>query len=331
MDVDEADDLYQGETKERSKAVATLLAWACPGLAYWYIGRAIKGITVNLGFVLMVEGFVILFGLLKFFPLLPLLVIVLAWVVFCVLVMWDVREEIEHSAHEGEYVLKSYNNAMVYVFVAVATFFAPILISADLTEKNLVTAVEVKSAAMYPTLLPGDVVLVDRHGFDRTGVAVGDVVAVQASVSDAPVHILRVVGKEDDQFRVVDGEMVYGAEEMLEKETRKLVPVGEIDLADGMTTMVEQNQGARYPISYSSSVSMKSSVPLLRLDKDEIFLLADNRSQTPLRDGEERIRDSRDFGPRKVEQVTGAPRYILWSNEPEVGSIRWDRIGLVIK
>ncbi len=326
------EDIYQGETRERSKALATLLACTCPGLAYWYIGRALKGVTVNLGFVLMLEGFVIAMALLSFFPLLPMMVLVLAWVVFCGLVVLDVREEIAERGLEQDYLLKNYNHGIAYAMVAIVTFFAPILISLDLTEKNLVTVVSMESAAMYPSLLPGDVVWMDRHGFDREGVKLGDVVAVKANASDAPIHILRVVAVQGDMLRVVEGEMLYLNEVRLEKESQLFTPVGLQEPPRKMMTMVEKNQDAIYPIAYARGAKMLAEVPPLKLGDGEIFLLADNRSLEPLDTQEdERVRDSRSFGPRKVEQIQGAPRYIFWSSSPDSGDVRWDRIGLEIR
>lgn len=331
--VGEDDDFYAGETSARSKTVATLLACTCPGLAYWYIGRALKGVTVNLGFVLMLEAFVIAIALVNFFPLLPMMVLLLSWCVFCVLVVLDVREEIEEKQLASTYILKGYNHGIAYAMVALVTFFAPILVSLDLTEKNLVTVVTMETAAMYPSLLPGDTVWLDRHGFDEDGVKLGDVVAIQADVSDAPTHILRVTASQGDMLRVVDGEMLYLNDTRLEKEPREFVPKGLLgEPPKSMMTMVEQNQDAIYPIAYARGTTMRSSVPPLKLEEGEVFLLADNRSLAPLDPTSDKTgRDSRDFGPRKAEQIQGAPRYIFWSSSPETGDVRWDRIGLRIK
>jgi hypothetical protein len=61
-----------------------------------------------------------------------------------------------------------------------------------------------------------------------------------------------------------------------------------------------------------------------------MFLLTDNRSQIPLGNERAKIRDSRNFGSLSVDKLRGSPRYILWSQDPDTGDIRWDRIGLRI-
>ena len=184
---------------------------------------------------------------------------------------------------------------------------------------------------MYSKFNFGDVILLNRHGFDKKGVSLGDVVAVQADVESAPVHVLRVTALQGDMLRVVDGEMVYLKEDPLEKSPRVLTPVGLEAVPASMMTMVEENRGVRYPISFSRQAVVHGSVPPMQLDEGEMFLLADNRSQAPLSEDEARIRDSRDFGPRTIAQVKGEPRYILWSTHPDSGAVRWDRIGLRVE
>ena len=330
-DDDASEEIYRGETASRSKRLATALAWICPGLSYCYIGHAIKGVTINLGFVLGVEAFIILLGVYRFFPLLPLLVCLIAWWVGCALVALDVREQIEaRQLERGGYLIKSFNNPVAYGVIALMTFFAPILISLDMTQRNLLLVVPVETAAMYPSLLPGDVVLVDRHGFDDGGVELGDVVAVQDDAPLAPVHLLRVTAVEGDKIRVLDGEMVYLEGELLAKTPVELDPPGGGGVPKMMRTLIETNRERRYPVAYSRATTMMTSLPPLQLEEGEMFLLADNRSQAPLSEPSSArpIRDSRDFGPRRVDQVRGAPRYILWSRDPDDDAVRWERIGI---
>lgn len=325
-----ADELiYRGESVARRTHIARLLAFLSPGVAYWYVGHPIKGVTVNLGFVLLIELFIILLAWLKFFPLLPLLVLALGWMVLCALVAQDVSELIAERGYEDEYLVKGYNHGIAYALVALTTFYAPIAVSWDMTESHLVTGVDVTSAAMYPTLLPGDVVLLDRHGFDVRGVSRGDLVAVSAAAPDAPIYVLRVVAMAGDVVRL-SGEDLYLDEEPLDRAPAEIAPA-EDEPREKMVAMVERNKEERYVIALSREVFSQESVPPQRLGEQEMFLLADNRSHAPLGDDEGKMRDSRNFGPISVERVRGMPRFVLWSRDLKTGRVRWGRIGIKLQ
>lgn len=317
---------YLGETSARPVHVAMLLTLLCPGVGYMYVGRLIKGITINFLFVLLIELFIILMTALKFFPLLPLGVLVCAWLVFAALCALDVRDIILEEDIQQEYLLKPYNHWLIYVLVGALTGAAPVLASAQLTERHLITLVTVRHGGMYPNILPGDVVLVDRLAIPPKGPMHGDLVAVSAEKPGAPTHILRVVALQDDIVRV-EGDMLFLDEEPLERTTYE-----EADAArhahPGMFVMMEQNHQARYLISMARRSLSNASVSPLRVERERVYLLLDNRSQAPLGERQGKLRDSRNFGQLKLETLRGKPRHILWSSDPETGLTRWDRIGL---
>lgn len=323
-----ADIEYLGETSARPYHVATLLTFLCPGVGYMYVGRLIKGITVNFLFVLLVELFIILMTWLKFFPLLPLLVLLVAWVVFCALAAMDVRDIIREEDLEHEYLLQPYNHWMFYTLVATLTYLAPMVVSVELTEQHLVTVSPVKHAGMYPTLLPGDQVLIDRLGIQEGGPKRGDVVAVSSDKPDAPIHILRVVGLGGDIIRV-EGDMLYLDDEPLDRIPYQ--PLDDVLEKPGMLAMVEHNEDVRYLIAMANHGITNLSIAPMKLGKQRMFLLSDNRSQIPLGDERAKIRDSRNFGSLSLDKLRGTPRYILWSQDPATGEIRWERIGIRIR
>lgn len=318
---------YLGETSARPYHVATLLTFLCPGVGYMYVGRLIKGITVNFLFVLLVELFIILMTWLKFFPLLPLLVLLLSWFVFCALAALDVRDIIREEELEHEYLLQPYNHWMFYALVATLTYLTPMVVSVELTERHLITVAPIKHAGMYPTLLPGDQVLIDRLGIQKDGPQRGDVVAVSADKPDAPMHILRVVALGGDIIRV-EGDMLYLDDEPLDRIPYESTT--DILEKPGMLAMVEHNEDVRYLIAMANHGITNISIAPVKLGKQRMFLLTDNRSQIPLGNERAKIRDSRNFGSLSVDKLRGAPRYILWSQDPDTGDIRWDRIGLRI-
>lgn len=313
---------YVGETKPRHRGVAVALSIVCPGIGYMYTGHLLKGITVNLLFLLILETFVIVFSILKFFPLLPLVVVGAAWAVFTGFVTASVLRQV---GAEEPYVLRGYNHWTIYSVVFVLTYAAPILGTAQFISQYLLGFDDIGSAAMYPTLQVGDVALVDKSAFRTNPPRRGELVAVRTEPGARPL-VLRVVGVEDDIIRI-EGETVFVNHEPLERsqldDTALRVP--SLDGEGDLLAMVEENDGNRYVISVSPKAFIAHSMPPTKLAANELFVLADNRSQVSAK-GPERIRDSRDFGPVTLEDVAGGPLYIAWSSDP--GGTRFERIGL---
>lgn len=325
-----ADATYNGETKRRSKWVAIALTYLCPGLGYMYVGEFIKGLTVNLLFLLLLEVFVISFSILKFFPLLPFAVIVAGWLLFSTLIALDIGQKAEQL--DNEYVLKGYNHWTIYLVAFMLSFLVPIVLTLDFTRSNLWSLERVENGAMYPTIQPGDTVLVDLNAFREEPPVRGDIVATEKSEGD-DAQFLRVVGVQDDVVRM-EGNTLYVNDGEVGRSPldAEQIAHAELDKENGLLAWVEHNQGERYVISVSPQVYTELTMPPTRLAADEYFLLADNRSQVPIQ-GEQsekrgdRIRDSRNFGKVSGPELEGVPRFIFWSRGPD-GSIRWDRIGL---
>lgn len=310
---------YRGETKPRVPRVGVLLTILCPGLGYMYVGQFLKGLTITLLFLLMLETAVVVFSILKFFPLLPFLVVVTAWLVFTGFVAHDVARK----CREEDYLLKGYNHWTIYATVFVLSYLVPIYATVHFMSRYLVGFDRVESIAMVPTIHADDVVLVDKSAYRNRTPRRGDLVAFRR---DGDSFVLRVVAVEGDVVRI-EGETVIVNSEPLERaeltDLSSRVPLleGEGDLL----AMVETNHGSAYVISVSPKAYSAHSIPPRKLDDGELFVLADNRSQVSLR-GRARIRDSRDFGPISIDEVTGEPLYIAWSSHDD--GTRWARIGL---
>ena len=329
----EHDDLeYEGETRARSRREATALAMLAPGLAYAYIGQPILAITVNLLIVLSVVVFIIAMAWLQFFPLLPLLVGVVGWGLVTWIVALDVRDRIKREHLDEEYLLAASNHWLPYAMIALVTLWIPIVVCADLTLDRLFTVAHVGHDGMYPTLMRGDVVLIDRQRYDKTPPQRGEIVAVSAS-EDSRLHLLRVVGVAQDVVRL-DGGMLYIDEQPLEHtpfSESEALPVP-AQGAPPMIALVEFNGDERYVVSMARGAIANTSIRPMQLSEGEFFVLADNRSQLSF--GEERgevIRDSRNFGALEMSTLRGAPSFILWSSSPAHGTTRFGRIGLRIE
>ncbi len=256
---------YDGETLARDPRVATALALLCPGLAYLYVGRLMRGIITNLLFLLGVEAFVIAQYMLKFFPLLPLLVFVVGWLVMALLVAADARDIIAREGWaEGDYLLRAHNHWLPYTLVAVFSFALPIGASVKVVADHLWLAAALPHSGMFPTLLMGDVALIDRGGFATDAPQVGELAAVSAQ-EDAPVHVLRVVGRGPDVMRV-EGDLVYLNEEALVQAPSTLDlsgRLGKMPTRD-MMPIEEQNSTVIGPGSCDLSAAETPEVPAAR-------------------------------------------------------------------
>lgn len=322
-----ADTKYTGETKPRKKWLAVLLTYLCPGLGYMYVGHFIKGLTINLLFLLMLEVFVIAFSVMKFFPIVPFLVLVAGWLIFSTLIALNVAREADELG--SDYVLQGYNHWTIYLISYLLSFLVPVVLTFDFTTSKLWRLEAVDNAAMYPTIQPGDTVLTDLNAFRDQAPVRGEIVATPAP--DGGAEFLRIVGVHNDIVRM-EGNTLYVNDEQVGRSPLKddEITQAELDKDSGLLAWVEHNQGEKYVISVSPRVYTELTMPPTRLGSDEYFLLADNRSQVPIRGEKAQIRDSRNFGKVSGDALAGVPRFIFWSRGPD-GSIRWDRIGLRVQ
>ncbi|MBA2665226.1 MAG: signal peptidase I [Bradymonadaceae bacterium] len=319
---------YRGETAPRQRWLAVLLTYLCPGLGYMYIGHVLKGITVNLLFVLLLEAFVIVLSILKFFPLMPIGVLVLAWFVFSTLVAAHVLELMARAQHqEPEYVLKNYNHWVLYCVVFLLSYVTPISVTTHFTARYLWSVAPMHTAAMYPAVEPGDTLIIDRMVYRKEPLKRGDLVAIRAPQGDETL-VLRVVAVPDDIVRI-EGMNLYLNDEAVQSFPLEPENVQQGFVArDDMYVWVEHNHSERYVISLAPRMMHSMVLAPTRIEDGQVFLLSDNRSQVPIYKEPGTIRDSRLFGAIDVDMIEGKPLYIGWSVHPVTNAVRWERIGL---
>ncbi|MFU8805452.1 MAG: signal peptidase I [Bradymonadaceae bacterium] len=317
---------YQGETHPRRRWTAIGLTFLSPGLGYMYSGHLLKGITANLCFVLILEIFVISLSIFKFFPLFPIAVLALGWLVFSSLAASHVLELLPEDP-DG-YVVKPYNHWVLYGIVAILTYITPVAVTSHFTSSHLWSVNTMNTAAMYPGLQPGDTVLIDRMVYKKNTPERGDLVAIEVPQS-SEMLILRVVGVPDDEIRV-EGYNIYLNDEPVQHSPLRpeFIQHAEVENTADLYAWVEHNNERSYVIALSPRVFAETTIPAMRIESSQYFLLADNRSQLPLANEEGFIRDSRIFGTITKSQIIGRPLYIAWSTSPDDAQIRWDRMGL---
>ncbi len=309
---------YQGETKPRSKRTATLLSLISPGLGLMYVGEWVRGLLANLGFLAILEGFLLFFAALKFFPLLPMVVLALSWGLFVLFTARSARNRI----HDNPYVLKSYNHPLMYALFALVTFIAPVLATLQFTSSHLMTTLTVDSAGMIPTLRPGDIALVDRTAFKTRLPARGDLIV---ATNGGETLLLRAIALSGDAVRF-EGDVVFVNEDSLPRQAVQLGAKSE-----EVMHVVEWNSESQYPLAFSPRVHNYAMTSIAGVPEKMVFALADNRSLVPADGGVAQNRDSRTFGPIDAPSLIGRPLFIAWSTDPLTGDVRWNRIGLRVR
>src|SRR5690554_6367181 len=255
------DIIYHGEVEPRKRWLAVLLSYIFPGLGYMYIGHILKGITVNLLFVLLLETFVILLSKVKFFPHLPILVLVIAWMLFSTRVATHVLELMTPTA--DNFVPRNYNHWILYVVVFLLTYLTPIAVNTQFTTRFLWSVAPVQAGAMYPAGEPGDTLLVDRSDYRTTPLQRGDVVALRAP-NNNHLLVLRVIGMPGDVVSI-EGFNLYLNNEVVQSlplPTESIQFPGFTARYD-MYPCIENNQQRSYVISQAPDSMHSLNMPPL--------------------------------------------------------------------
>lgn len=155
----------------------------------------------------------------------------------------------------------------------------------------LVGALEVESASMEPALLPGDHVIVDRQAYRYAS----DVPWLMPSRSPrlGDVVVLRRPGGVVLVKRVV------------------ALPGDIVEVAGGLLRVNGEVSGERW-----QAVSAERIFPL-RLRSREVFVLGDQRAKS---------RDSRHWGPAKLDWLEGRAVLIYWSQAQAGSEDGWGKI-----
>jgi signal peptidase I len=318
----EQPDEYVGEIVPRSRLAATLLCALHPSLAYLYVGRpraSAAAAAVYLGYI---GAFIALWGLLGFFPVLPLIVFTLGWFGLAMTCLTGVLRSM--GAQTG-YVLKVYNHPAIYAVVFLFCALVPLHAGWYVGTEVLFGVVQVNNSSMFPSVIAGDVILIERGGLPEgpklgTPVVVNDVYDEQKRV-----RLGRIVATAGDTVGYDGGSIVvndapltrfaYGDSDLQGSLAGEKTLAGE---QIPVRMVVEVNGDNRYLIADSGASAERSVDPVVVAD-DEVFIVGDNRSLAG-----EPVAVS-------LRNVVGRPRYILYSAAPkaEVGGDPWSRFGRV--
>ncbi len=319
--------LYSGETSPRNLGVATLLTLLNPGVGYAYVGRLTQGLVYDLVLALLVAVAIIAQAHYRFMPLLPAGCVIVGWTVLSAIAALDVRAILREEGTE-EYLLRPFNHWLPYTAIFVLCTLLPVYVSVDTALTRLWMIRPALHDGMFPTLLLGDVLLVDRRALGDDRPAIGDIVSISADEPGAPVHHLRVIARAGEKVRVEDRALYIDNEPIAQTDAQEDV-TSQLPSNEALRPMIERNRDATYVVSVAPDVVNNASISMTKpIPEGRVFLLGDNRSQVPAHDTTgAKMRDSREFDSQRLELVRGKPLFVLWSSDPDSGAIRWERIG----
>jgi signal peptidase I len=140
---------------------------------------------------------------------------------------------------------------------------------------------------MVPTLVPGDLIMVNTWAYDHQPPKKGDLVVLKLNDGSNLNYIKRIVAEPNDSIALQDSVLIVNGEKVREDylhELGEVRPYGR-DLRE------------------------------IQLSNEEYFALGDYRDNS---------KDSRKFGPVSATQIVGNAIYIWFSSTEEDG-IKWER------
>jgi len=191
----------------------------------------------------------------------------------------------------------------------------------------------VNGVSMEPSLLEGDLLLVDRwstrdvaeHGSfsDHSIIRRGDIVVIRIGPGSGGVIAKRVIGLPGDTVSMDAGRVLVNGRRLEERYKTR------VDTSRTATLMMEWQSDFLADVGDRARYFPTSSDwgPLY-VPSDRLFVLGDNRPQSV---------DSRELGMAKPASLIGIARLVLGSHDGSccrprdvISGVRWERFGLSV-
>jgi len=310
-----------GPRAPRALAAALMLTLAMPGLGHVYCGELLLGLRL---WMLAFLGFSAAGAAWVYWLFVPWLPLALLSAVYALYLGWLFVDLADRISRQGPaYVPGPMNSVVVYLALFVCLWAGPALVCQAVVRSARVAAIEITDEAMFPKLLEGDVVLVDRLAFRRSAPIEGELVVVQRS-AERP-RVARVVATAGRSVQLRDGHPVVDGEPLAWEPLDALrVPnFGEGPLAltlASLTGYLERAlEGGSYVVTYSGRAPRDPEPTLVPVG--HVFVMSDNRGAGD---------DSALFAQLSLDAVVGRPRYV-WASVSTEGEARGSRIGVEVE
>ncbi len=301
-------------TKPPRRWLAALLSIVVPGTGQLYAGRAKRAVTFFLaaGLTVLLASYTLLLVP----PMYGVVICVVGTVglpIAAAVDAWHVAArwptDLARPAFSRWY-------AVLPIFLAVALGLNALN---DFRKAELVEAFELPSAAMEPTLLVGDYIIVDKRGPAR--LPTHGAIIVHESVEEAGLKVIkRVVGLPHDTIEMRHGALLLNG---LPVREQYVGPLDEAARADPDQQRRMRAWQLPHVVGRADSLytpDLNDWGPLL-VPNDSVFTLGDNRNGSY---------DSRYFGFVPFSHVLGRAQYVYLSRD-STGAVRWERSGRTVQ
>jgi len=297
--------------------VAVLLSLIMPGLGQVYCGRLKRGLVLNFLNILPLPIIIGLFSLSNSPVLMQIVIaLVLAGGMVQLTAIIDSAFLAKRSAG---YQLKDYNSPVVYVLLVLIVTGGSIGSALYIRDQGL-EAFRVPTASCYPTIVPNDRILANKHAYNRNNPGRGDLVVHICPFNRHWNYIKRIVAVAGDTVEVKDSQLYVNSYKLI----RRKLPESTLDNIritverqplEG-EVFEETNGNMKYNIFLAKSPHDKTTGDFEKITVPEhhCFVLGDNRNLS---------RDSRDFGPIPLATIKGRADYIYWP------AMDWSQFGKI--
>jgi signal peptidase I len=187
-------------------------------------------------------------------------------------------------------------------------------------------AFQIPSAAMVPTLIVGDHIIVDklRHSVRR-----GDVIVFKYPLDPDVDYVKRVVGLAGDRIEISQGRLVINGAALSRERYQEDCPKG-LDgytaFQDAMPCVLwhETLDDRTYDIGTNTVLGEAHDFAPQVIPAGALFVMGDNRDNSS---------DSRVWGYVPLANVKGVARFVWWSSSGRDmrGAVRWDRVDTLVR
>jgi len=263
-----------------------------PGLGYIYCGHAKLGITIYI--ILQIIAFIALAFLLLPIPILNVIITTLIIILAYLYIIIDSVKTARLTT--DAYELKKYNRWYIYVIIFLFAAFLIDPVTTWASKRFYIQSYKIPSGAMIPSLEIGDHIIVNKFVYQYRKPQHGDIIIFQFPKEPKREFIKRVIAIGGDKIEIRNKKLIINDNEVEE------------DYVVYQDVIVEDSERDNYG---------PSIVP-----HNSLFVLGDNRDQSY---------DSRFWGFVDIGAVRGKAQTIYWSWDKDNTTVRWDRIGQLVK
>jgi len=297
--------------------MAILLSLIMPGLGQVYCGRLKRGLILNFLNILPLP---IIIGLFSLSNSPTLMQIVIALLLAGGMVQLTAIIDSAFLANRSAgYQLKDYNSPVVYAMLVLIVTGGSIGSALYIRDQGL-EAFRVPTASCYPTIMPNDRILVNKHAYNRNDPKRGDLVVHICPFNRHLNYIKRIVAIAEDTVEVKDNQLYINGRELLRRKlpesTLDNIRITEMGHQLEGEVIEETNGNAKYNIFLMDLPhdKMTGDFEKITVPEHHCFVLGDNRNNSL---------DSRHFGPVPLATIKGRADYIYWP------AMDWSQFGKI--